>query len=98
MSQYDAYGNWIQPKEDDGNVKKVDLDESDPSLYNITSAYIGELPPQTKQKFDQFLGRIQTLLQDQTYLDKYPILKQIQDAIEMKQFKKQNQIDIAKKL
>ena len=96
MSRYDAYGNWIQPKDDEGTVKKVDLDETNPSLYNITSAYIGEFPPQTKQKFDQFLGRIQTLLQDQTYLDKYPILKQIQDATEMKQSKKQNKIDIAK--
>ena len=92
---YDTYGNWIQPK-DEGNVQKVDLEESNPSLYNITSTYINELPPQTKQKFEQFLTKITTLLQDESYVNKFPIFKQIQDAIEMKQFKKQNQVDLAK--
>ena len=93
---YDTYGNWIQPKDEDGNIKKVDLEESNPSLYNITSTYINELPPQTKQKFEQFLSKITTVLQDESYLNKFPIFKQIQDAIEMKQFKKQNQVDLAK--
>ena len=74
---YDTYGNWIQPKDDEGNVKKIELDESNPSLYNIISAYISALAPQTKQKFDQFLAKIQTLLQDESYLGKFPIFKRM---------------------
>ena len=93
---YNTYGNWIPPRDADGNVKKVDLDETNPSLYNITSQYLKELPSQTRQKLDQFLLKIENLLSDENYVQQYPILKQLQDAIEMKQYKKKSQLDLAK--
>ena len=85
---YDTYGNWIPPRDADGNVKKVDLDKTNPSLYNITSQYLKELPSQTRQKLDQFLLKIENLLSDENYVQQYPILKQLQDAIEMKHTKR----------
>ena len=93
--QYDRYGNFLPTRhlgEENESLKYEKF-----SLYNMTSAYLKQLPATEKSEQIRAMIQLRRLIADKKPLEKVPTLAMIHRAIEMKQLLKKAEIKFAKK-